>query len=57
MIILEHEDYKVIKIEPKMVDAAIPLITPLLSLSIPYTSEFSSLGDLLRLLKELGMIY
>jgi hypothetical protein len=52
MIILEHEDYKVIKIEPKMVDAAIPLITPLLSLSIPYTSEFSSLGDLIEAMKQ-----
>jgi hypothetical protein len=36
MIILEHEEYKVVKIDPKMVDSAIPLITPLLSFSIPY---------------------
>ena len=52
MIILEHEDYKVIKIDPKMVDSVIPLISPLLSLSIPYTSGFNNLNDLIETMKE-----
>ena len=52
MIILEHEDYKVIKIEPKMVDSAVPLITPLLSLSIPYTSAFNNLSELIETMKN-----
>lgn len=52
MIILEHGEYKVIKIEPKMVDSAIPYITPLLSLSIPYTSAFNNLEELINVMKE-----
>jgi hypothetical protein len=52
MIILEHEEYKVVKIDPKMVDSAIPLITPLLSLSIPYTSEFNNLEELIEMMKQ-----
>jgi hypothetical protein len=52
MVILEHEDYKVIKIEPEMVGNSVEIIAPLLSLSVPYISGFQTLDQLLETMAQ-----
>ena len=52
MIILEHEDYRVVKIEPEMVGSNVEIITPLLSLSVPNTSGFQTLDQLLETMAQ-----
>ena len=52
MVILEHDNYKVIKVDPEMVDDAIPTISSILSLSIPYTSTFHSVDELINTMRQ-----
>lgn len=51
MVILEHNGYSVMRIEPDMVEDTANLIAPLLQKSIPYTENYATIPDLLSSLE------
>jgi len=52
MIILEHENYRVIRIDPEMVEQTMGAVAPFLAMSVPYISGFQNLDQLIQTMKE-----
>ncbi len=46
-VVLEHGRYRVVRIEPEHVDAALPMIVPVLQRAVPYTAGHASVEALL----------
>lgn len=49
---LIHGDYRLMRVEPSMVDSVLPMVEPILKKAVPYTAGFESIGQMIATMKE-----
>jgi hypothetical protein len=52
IVTLVHKEYRLIRVDPDLVDSLVPVLVPILETSIPYTSGYENAENMLEVMKK-----